>query len=46
MRVLEKRVLRKIFGAETDKVTDDSGRRHYEGLHHTYCSPNVTGIIK
>jgi hypothetical protein len=45
LRVLEKRVLRKIFGPKRD---EDGSRRklHNDELHDLYPSPNIVMVIK
>jgi len=40
-RVFEKRVLRKIFGPERDKVTREWIKLHNEEVTDLYSSPNV-----
>jgi hypothetical protein len=39
LRVLENRVLGKIFGPKRDEVTGDWRRLHSEELNDLYCSP-------
>jgi hypothetical protein len=46
LRVLENRVLRKIFGPKRDDVTDDWRKLHNEELNDLYCSPNIVLVIK
>jgi hypothetical protein len=41
LRVLENRVLRRIFGPERDEVTGDLRKLHNEELHNLYSSPNI-----
>jgi hypothetical protein len=46
LRVLEKRVLRKIFGPKRDEVTGEWRRLHNEELNDLYSSPNIFRVIK
>jgi predicted small integral membrane protein len=48
LRVFENRVLMRIFGPKTDRVTGGGGWRklHNEELHNLYSSPNIIRIIK
>ena len=46
LRVLENRVLRRIFGPRRDEVTGDWRRLHNEELNDLYCSPNIVWVIK
>jgi hypothetical protein len=39
--VLEKRVLRRIFGSKRDEVKGSWGKLHNEELHKLYFSPNI-----
>jgi hypothetical protein len=39
-RVLENRVLRRIFGPRRDEVTGDWRKLQNEELHNLYSSPN------
>jgi hypothetical protein len=41
VRVLENRVLTRIFGTKRDEVT-----RGWRKLHNLYSSPSIIGIIK
>jgi hypothetical protein len=41
LRVLEDRVLRKIFGPKRDEVTGEWRRLHNEELNDLYSSPNI-----
>jgi hypothetical protein len=45
LRVFEKRVLRRIFGAKRDEVTGKWRRLHNEELNGMYSSPNIVGVI-
>jgi hypothetical protein len=44
--VFENRVLRIIFGLETDEVTGGLRKLHNEKLHSLYSSPNIIRMIK
>jgi len=46
LRVLENRVLRRIFGPGRDEVTGEWGRLHNEELNDLYSSPNIVRVIK
>jgi hypothetical protein len=46
LRVLENRVLRRIFGPKRDEVTGEWRRLHNEKLHALYSSPNIIWEIK
>jgi hypothetical protein len=46
LRVFEKRVLRKIFGARRDGVTGEWRKLHNEELNDLYCSPSIVRVIK
>jgi len=46
LRVLEKKVLKRIFGPRRDEVTGDWRRLHNEELNDLYCSPNIVRVIK
>jgi hypothetical protein len=43
--VFENRVLRRIFGPETDEVTGGSRKLHNEELHGFYSSPSIIRMI-
>jgi hypothetical protein len=45
-RVLENRVLRRIFGPKRDEVTGEWRKLHNEELHNLYFSPNIIQVIK
>jgi hypothetical protein len=46
LRVLENRVLRRIFGPKRDKVTGEWRRLHNEELYALYSLPNIIWVIK
>ena len=46
LRVLENRVLRKIFGPKRDEVTGEWRRLHNEEFNNLYFSPNIIRVIK
>jgi hypothetical protein len=46
LRVFENRVLRRIFGPKTDKVTGEWRRLHNEKLHALYSTPNIIRVMK
>jgi hypothetical protein len=46
LRVLENRVLRRIFGPKRDGVTGKWRRLHNEELNDLYSSPNIIRVIK
>jgi hypothetical protein len=46
LRVLENRVLRRIFGPKRDEVTGGWKKLHTEEIHNLYCSPSIIRIIK
>ena len=41
LRILENKVLRKIFGAERDEITGELRTLHNAELHALYSSPNI-----
>ena len=45
MRVLENRVLRRIFGPKRDEVTGEWRKLHNEELSDMYSSPNIIRVI-
>jgi hypothetical protein len=46
LRVLENRVLRRIFGPKRDEMTGGWRKLHNEGLHNLYSSPSIIRVIK
>jgi hypothetical protein len=46
LRVLENRVLRRIFGPRRDGVTGAWRKLHIEERHYLYSSPNIVWVIK
>jgi len=46
LRVLENRVLRRIFGPRKNEVTEEWRRLHNEELNDLYSSPNIVRVIK
>jgi len=46
LRVLENRVLRRIFGRKRDEVTGEWRKLHNEELNDLYCSPHIIRVIK
>jgi hypothetical protein len=46
LRVLEKRVLRRIFGPKRDEVKGESRRLQNEELNDLYSSPNTVRVIQ
>ena len=46
LRVLENRVLRRMFGPRRDGVTGEWRKLHNEELNDLYCSPNIDRLIK
>jgi hypothetical protein len=44
--VFEKRVLRSIFGPNSDKVTGELRKLHNEEFNDLYSSPNTLRVIK
>ena len=44
--MIEKRVLRRIFGPRRDEITGEWRKLLYEGLNDLYSSPNIVWVIK
>jgi hypothetical protein len=45
LRVLENRVLRKMFGPKRDELIGGWRKPHNEELHNLYSSPSIIRII-
>jgi hypothetical protein len=46
LKVLQNRVLRRIFGPKEEEVAGGWRRLHNEELHNLYTSPNIIRVIK
>jgi hypothetical protein len=46
LRVLENRVLRRIFGPKRDEVMKEWRKLHNEELHNLYSSPDIIRQVK
>jgi hypothetical protein len=46
LRVVENRVLRRVFGPKRDVVSGEWRKLHNEELNYLYCSPNSIRVIK
>jgi hypothetical protein len=46
LRVIENRVLRRIFGPKKDEVIGGWRKLHYEELHNLYSSPIIIRMMK
>jgi hypothetical protein len=46
LRVLENRVLRRIFGPRRNEVTGEWRKLHNDEINDLYCSPNIVRVIK
>jgi len=46
LRLLENRVLRRIFGPKRDDVSEEWRRLHNEELNDLYSSTNLVRVIK
>jgi hypothetical protein len=46
LRVLENKVLRRMFGPKRDKVTGDWRKLQNEELHNLYSLPSIITMIK
>jgi hypothetical protein len=43
--MFDNRVLRRIFGPESDEVAGDWRKLHSEELHFSYSSPDIVRVI-
>jgi hypothetical protein len=46
LRVLENRMLRRIFGMKRDEVTVGQRKLHNKELRNVYASPSITRMLK
>ena len=46
LKVFEKKVLRKIFGAKKEEITREWRKLHNAELHSLYSSPNIIRSLK
>jgi hypothetical protein len=46
LKVIEKRVLRRIFGPKRDEEEGEWRELHNEELNALYYSPNIFGVIE
>jgi len=46
LRVLENRVLRRVFGPKKDEVTGEWKKLHNEELNDLYSLPNIVRVVK
>jgi len=46
LRVVDSRVLRKVFGPKWDEGRGEWRRLNNEALSELYCSPNIVRVIK
>jgi hypothetical protein len=46
MRVFENRVLKRVFGTRSDKVTGEWRKLHDEELNNLYSLPNIVRVVK
>ena len=46
LRVLENRVLRRIFGLQRDEVTEEGSKLHQEEPNNLHCSPKILLAIR
>ena len=46
LRVIENRVLRRVFGSKRDEVTEEWRKLHNEELSDLYSLPNIVRVVK
>jgi len=46
LKVFENRVLKRIFGAMRDEVTEEWRKLHNKEFNDLYCSPDFVRVIK
>jgi len=46
LRVIENRVLKRVFGPKKDEVTGDWRKLHNEELREIYSLPNIVRVVK
>jgi hypothetical protein len=46
LRVIENRILRRIFGSKRNEVKGGLRKLHNEELDDLYCSPSIIRVIK
>jgi len=46
LKVLENRVLKRIYGPKAEEAEGDGRRLYNEELHNLYASPNIIRVIK
>ena len=46
LRVFKNKVLRKLFGAKRDEITEEWRKFHNAELHALYSSPNIIRNLK
>jgi len=46
LRVIDNRVLRRIFGPKRDEVAGEWGKLNHKELNGLYSSPNIVRVVK
>ena len=46
LRVFENKVLRRVFGPESDEVTGEWRKLHNDGINDLYFSPKIVRVKK
>ena len=46
LKLLENKILKRIFSPKRDELTEEWRKLHYEELNDLYCSPNIIQVIK